>query len=309
VNDVSLEEMVCPVDIPAGHHRPLETSRIFVGHVGIDTYSESSLVHRILHHALHGGATHQIVTVNAQIYVLAQKWDRYRKCLDSAEYVCADGMPLAWACNHLGGVKVPRVAGVDLIERLCEGGAADGLSVFLLGGRPNSAELAARKLSQRYPGLRIAGVSCPDWGFETSADTLRPVIDQIAKAKPHILFAALGAPKQELLIEDYIRPLNVPIPVGVGGSFEILSGFIDRAPMWMQSSGLEWAFRLSKDPKRLWRRYLIGNAEFLWSVLKWKLQMFSTDRESLPEQAAPGRRNSGMIATDPSVEYGFIPKS
>jgi N-acetylglucosaminyldiphosphoundecaprenol N-acetyl-beta-D-mannosaminyltransferase len=250
---------------------PHNTPRMSIGHVGMDTYSRAALIAEVLDHALHGTVTRQIVTVNAQIYVLADKSARYRECLFTADYLCADGMPLVWACDRLGGLKVPRIAGVDLIQHLCRHGAADGLSVFLLGGRPDMANKTARNLSRRYPGLKIAGVSCPDWGFEKHEDTLNPVLEQIAQAKPHILFAGLGAPKQELLIDEHIRPLNVPIAIGIGGSFEILSGSVERAPEWMQSSGLEWTFRFCQEPGRLWKRYLVGNAEFLWSVAKWRL--------------------------------------
>jgi N-acetylglucosaminyldiphosphoundecaprenol N-acetyl-beta-D-mannosaminyltransferase len=243
-----------------------------IGHVGIDTYSESALIEEVLDHALHGVGTRQIVTVNAQLYVLAEKSLRYRECLYTADYLCADGMPIVWACNRLGGLKVPRIAGVDLIQHLCRRGAADGLRVFLLGGRPQAANMTARSLSQRYPGLQIAGVSCPDWGFEKREETLNPVLEQIALSKPHILFAGLGAPKQEFLIDEHIRPLKIPIAIGIGGSFEILAGSVERAPEWMQSRGLEWTFRLRQEPRRLWKRYLIGNAEFLWSLAKWRLQ-------------------------------------
>ncbi len=251
---------------------PRKCPRTSIGHLGLDSYSQADLIAEVLDHALHGSVTRQIVTVNAQIYVLADKSPRYRECLFTADYLCADGMPLVWACDRLGGLKIPRIAGVDLIEHLCRDGAADGLSVFLLGGRPNTANKTARNLSIRYPGLKIAGVSCPDWGFEKSEETLNPVLDQIAHAKPHILFAGLGAPKQELLIDEHIRPLNVPIAIGIGGSFEILSGSVERAPEWMQSRGLEWTFRLRQEPGRLWKRYLVGNAEFLWSVAKWRIQ-------------------------------------
>ncbi len=245
--------------------------RMSIGHVGIDTYSESALVEEVLEHAVYGSSTRQIVTVNAQLYVLAEKSRRFRECLKTADYLCADGMPIVWACTTFGGRRVPRIAGVDLIEHLCQCGAARGLSVFLLGGRPETASVTARRLSRQYPGLKIAGVSCPELGFEKCEETLSPVLEQIAKARPHILFVGLGAPKQEFFIDEHIRPLKVPIAVGIGGSFEILSGSIERAPKWMQSSGLEWAFRLHQEPRRLWKRYLIGNAEFLWSVAKWRL--------------------------------------
>ena len=281
MDEATVYEMRDLVYSPVGYPWPAQNQRTIIGHVGINTYSEPSFIKEILDHALHGGATRQIVTVNAQIYVLADKCLEYRKCLDSAEYLCSDGKPLAWACNHLAGVWVPRITGVDLIDDLCRRGAANGLSIFLLGGQPGTAMKTARILSRRHPGLRIAGVSCPDWGFETSEETLEPVIGQIAKAKPNILFVALGAPKQEFFIDHSIRPLNVPIAIGVGGSFEILSGAVNRAPLWMQSSGLEWAFRLFKDPGRLWKRYTIGNAEFVRSVALWKLRTIALHHRML----------------------------
>lgn len=245
--------------------------RVSIGNVGIDTYSQSALIDEVLEHAFNGCDTRQIVTVNAQLYLLADKSLRYRECLNRAEYLCADGMPLVWACNQLGGLRIPRIAGVDLIEGLCRRGATRGLSVFFLGGRPETAELTAGILSRRYPGLKIAGFSCPDWGFEKQSETLDPVLNQIAQAKPHILFAGLGAPKQEFLIDEHIRRLKVPVAIGIGGSFEILSGSLLRAPEWMQTGGLEWAFRLIQEPGRLWKRYLFGNMGFLWSVTRWRL--------------------------------------
>jgi N-acetylglucosaminyldiphosphoundecaprenol N-acetyl-beta-D-mannosaminyltransferase len=260
--------------------------RINIGSVAIDKYSPTALVDEVLQHALHGRVTRQVVTVNAQFYVLAQKSRRFRECLREASYICADGMPIVWACNTVGEGNVPRVAGVDLMEQLCQQGAAEGLRIFLLGGRPEAATATAAVLSNRYPGLQIAGVNCPLFGFERRAHSLQQVLDHIASAKPHVLFVGLGAPKQEFLIRDHIRALNVPLAVGIGGSFEIVSGVLNRAPMWMQSSGLEWAFRFFQEPGRLWKRYLIGNAAFLWHIAKWRLERVAFDlSHRLPESA------------------------
>jgi N-acetylglucosaminyldiphosphoundecaprenol N-acetyl-beta-D-mannosaminyltransferase len=253
-------------------HSEKKVPRMSIGHVGIDAYSESDLIDEVLQHALHGGSTRQIVTVNAQFYVLAESSRPFRECLKGADYICADGMPIVWTCAMFVGRRVPRIAGVDLIENLCRRGAARGLRVFLLGGRPGTASTTAHNLSQRFPGIKIAGVSCPEFGFETSEATLNPVLAQIAQAKPHILFVGLGTPKQEFFIDKHVRPLNVPIAIGIGGSFEILSGSLERAPKWMQSAGLEWSFRLGQEPQRLCKRYLVGNTRFLWSVIKWRLR-------------------------------------
>jgi N-acetylglucosaminyldiphosphoundecaprenol N-acetyl-beta-D-mannosaminyltransferase len=249
--------------------------RLDIGSIAVDQYSQTALVDEILHHALFGDTTRQLVTANAQFYVFAQKSRRFRECLRDADYICADGMPIVWACNSLYGGRVRRIAGVNLIEKLCQRGATHRLRVFLLGGRPGAANTTAEILKRRHPGIQIAGVSCPPFGFERREDSLREVLDQIASAKPHVLFVGLGAPKQEFFIDHHIRSLRVPLVIGIGGSFEILSGKLRRAPAWMQSSGLEWAYRLSQEPARLWRRYLIGNSEFLWHVVKSRLTSVS----------------------------------
>jgi N-acetylglucosaminyldiphosphoundecaprenol N-acetyl-beta-D-mannosaminyltransferase len=245
--------------------------RLDIGSIAVDQYSETALVDEVLHHALFGRTARQLVTANAQFYVLAQKSRRFRECLHDADYICADGMPIVWACNSLYGGRVRRIAGVALIEELCQRGAAHKLRVFLLGGKPGAATATAGILKKRRPGIQIAGVCCPEYGFERREDSLQKVLDQIAAAKPNVLFVGLGAPKQEFLIHHHIRPLRVPLAIGIGGSFEILSGRLKRAPIWMQKSGLEWAYRLSQEPSRLWQRYLIGNAEFLWHIVKARL--------------------------------------
>jgi N-acetylglucosaminyldiphosphoundecaprenol N-acetyl-beta-D-mannosaminyltransferase len=245
--------------------------RVNIGQIDIDQYSQTALIDEILHHALNGSSTRQVVTANAQFYVLAQKSRRFRRCLSRAEYICADGMPIVWACNSLYGGRVPRIAGVDLIERLCRHGADHSLRVFLLGGRQGTGQITAEILKRRYPGIRIAGVSCPTPGFERREDSLQAVLNEINESKAHIIFVGLGAPKQEFFIDNYIRSTRVPLAIGIGGSFELLSGKLLRAPQWMQSSGLEWVYRLSREPGRLWKRYLIGNTEFIWHIALAKL--------------------------------------
>jgi len=263
------DRAVTATDEPPLLPRP---SRMSLGNIEIDTYSEPAFTQEILDHVKHGKNTRQIVTVNAQFYVLAEKSSAFRNCLHRAEYLCADGMPIVWICKTFGGKDVPRIAGVDLIGDLCREGASQGLRVFLLGGRQGTAAATATLLEKKYPGIQIAGVVCPPWGFEQNPSALDDVLDAIQSAKPDIVFLALGAPRQELFIDRYIRPLGVPIAIGIGGSFEILSGQAPRAPEWMRSKGLEWFYRFAHEPGRLWKRYLIGNAEFVWCVCKWRLR-------------------------------------
>jgi len=255
--------------------------RLNIGSIDIDQYSQTALIDEILHHALNGDSTRQVVTANAQFYVLAQKSRRFRCCLSRAEYICADGMPIVWACNSLYGGRVRRIAGVNLIEKLCHYGSAHNLRVFLLGGRPGTGDITADVLKKRYPGIQIAGVSCPPYGFERRDDSLQVVLEEITAARAHILFVGLGAPKQEFFINNYVRSTRVPLAIGIGGSFELLSGKLQRAPQWMQSSGLEWAYRLSQEPARLWKRYLIGNTEFIWHCAIAKLASLTRRENSL----------------------------
>jgi N-acetylglucosaminyldiphosphoundecaprenol N-acetyl-beta-D-mannosaminyltransferase len=257
------------------------SARLSIGSLDIDQYSQAALIDEILYHALSGETTRHVVTANAQFYVLAQKSRRFRKCLSSAEYICADGMPIVWACNSLYGGHIPRIAGVNLIEKICQYGADHNLRVFLFGGRPGTGTITADILKRRYPGIQIAGVSCPNYGFERREHSLQAALDEIAAAKPHILFVGLGAPKQEFFINNYVRSIRVPLAIGVGGSFELLSGRLERAPQWMQASGLEWLYRLSQEPGRLWKRYLIGNSEFLWHIALAKLASMTRREEDL----------------------------
>jgi len=279
-------------DVPPGAPLPVDrrrTQRVRIGNLGIDTLSRTRMLNDIVAHALRGGHTRQIVTVNAQICVLAEKDARFRDCLHRAEFCCADGMPIAWAANRLAATPnplrrnpVPRIAGVDLIEDICRAGAPRGLRIFLLGGVPGAARAAAAVLAASYPGIRVTGVSCPPFHFEQEPNTLQPVLDQIAAARTDVLFVALGAPRQELFIDEHIRPLAVPIAIGVGGSFEIISGAINRAPLWMQRAGLEWLYRLRQEPRRLWKRYLVGNAEFLLHLARWKASSSSHSQLMTP---------------------------
>ncbi len=260
-------QAICPMPSQA----PSQVSRIRLGPLALDTYTLRGFVVEIIHHALHGTRTRQVVTANAQFFVLADKDTRFRQCVEDAEYICADGMALVWACNKLTSTRIERINGTNLIEDICREGAVQGLRIFLFGGKPGTAEATGALLEARYPGIVVAGHSCPPFGFERSPETLAPVLDAVAAAKPHVVFVSLGAPKQEYFIHDHLKPLGVPLAIGIGGSFELLSGQIRRAPVWMQNTGLEWAFRFAQEPRRLWKRYLVGNTEFLLRLVKWKL--------------------------------------
>ncbi len=243
---------------------PAEKKRIPVGLIDVDNYPPNELTDRLIFNSLTSESTRHVVTANAQFYVMAERLRRFRKCLERAEYVCADGFSIQLACKWLGKTPVVRCPGVDLVHDLCKEGASHGLRVYLLGGSPGSASASAQILAQCYPGLVVVGTDCPPLHFEKHADTLNAVLTRLANARPHVVFVGLGAPKQEYFIDQHIRPLRISVAVGVGGTFEMISGRVPRAPGWIRHIGMEWCYRLLKEPRRLWRRYLIGNLEFLF---------------------------------------------
>jgi N-acetylglucosaminyldiphosphoundecaprenol N-acetyl-beta-D-mannosaminyltransferase len=235
----------------------------------VTTLSRQALADHLIRHIFDGASTQHVVTANAQFYVLAERDGRFRQCLAEADYICADGLPIVRMCNWMGAVEVERITGVDLIPLLCERAAELDLPVYLLGGTRGSAAATASLLMDRYRKLRVCGVGCPPEGFENSREVLTEVVRSIARAKPAIIFIAFGAPKQEYFIQQHIKPLGIPVAVGVGGSFELLSGVRRRAPGWAQAAGMEWAFRLAQEPRRLAKRYLLGNSVFSYYALRY----------------------------------------
>jgi N-acetylglucosaminyldiphosphoundecaprenol N-acetyl-beta-D-mannosaminyltransferase len=202
---------------------------------------------------------------------LLEKERRFQEVYDRADLVIPDGISLLIAAWLYGRSLQQRIAGVDLFRELCARAAEADLQVFLLGGRPGSAELAASALKRDNPRLKCA-TYCPPFGFEQSANDLQQTKDAIIAARPDILFVALGAPKQEYWIYDHGLQLSVPVCIGVGGSFEIVGGVVPRAPLWTQNIGCEWCYRLYREPRRMWRRYLIGNLKFGSIVLRQRIR-------------------------------------
>lgn len=220
---------------------------------------------RLVRHASEKGPTQLVISLNGQIFVLARKIPALADIIRRAEEVTLDGISVCKGIEWLSGRKVERIQGVDMVGRLCEHANPYGLRVMLLGGRPGAAEKTRSLLAERCPGLTL-GINCPPMGFDRDEEALEQVRESIRSFAPDILFVAFGAPKQELFMDRQIRPLNVPVVMAVGGSFEMISGMIRRAPVWMQNAGLEWFFRMLMEPRRLLWRYLSTNTIFLWAL-------------------------------------------
>lgn len=246
-------------------------ARVGVGHALVDNCSSEEVCASIIAHARIQGKPAYVITPNAQHIVLLEKERRLQEIYDQADLVVADGISLLIAARLYGRSLKQRVAGVDIFKRLCGLAAEARLHVFLLGGRPGSAELAAKALQSAHPGLRCT-TYCPSLGFEQDKVALAETAQAIKAARPDILFVAFGAPKQEYWIYDHGMQLSVPVCIGVGGSFEIVGGVVPRAPQWAQDIGCEWLYRLCREPRRMWRRYLIGNLEFAVIVLRQRIR-------------------------------------
>jgi len=206
----------------------------------------------------------QHAAVNAAKLVRLQKEPALRDAIARCELVLADGQPVVWAARLLGHRVPERVAGIDLMEALFALAAERGYGVYLLGARPQVIAEAAARIQARFPSLRLAGYR---HGYFTPEEE-GEVVDAIANAGPDLLFVALETPAKELFVARLGERLAVPFVMGVGGALDVLAGARRRAPRWAQRAGLEWAFRLAQEPRRLLRRYLVGNTRFVWLVTR-----------------------------------------
>jgi N-acetylglucosaminyldiphosphoundecaprenol N-acetyl-beta-D-mannosaminyltransferase len=245
--------------------RPKDSVRISIGHALVDNCSFEQAETAIINHAVADGEASHVITPNAQHIVLIHADARLRQIYRKADLVVPDGVSLLLAAHLFGHRFKERVSGVDLLESLCGRAAASNLNVFFLGGRPDAADLAAVRLRERNPALQVQ-TYCPPLGFENDPVELNHIDNLIRRARPRILFVALGAPKQEYWIYNHGRKLGVSVCIGVGGSFEMVGGLVGRAPKFVQKLGCEWLYRLYLEPRRMWRRYLIGNSQFLLLV-------------------------------------------
>ncbi len=234
-----------------------------------------------------------VFTPNAQHVCLLRSRADFRAAYRDAALILADSVPLVWASRWLGRPLGSRVAGSDLLPALCEAAAADGLRVFFLGAAPGVGALAARNLRERFPRLSVAGVCSPPWGFQQSPRSDLQVVRSVRAARPDILFVALGSPKGEVWAWRHRSALGVPVVACVGAALDFAAGAQVRAPGWMRGLGLEWSFRLAREPRRLWKRYLIGNMHFLFLLVKEIVRDRTAAERPAPAAPARGKTSCG----------------
>ncbi|WP_258358821.1 WecB/TagA/CpsF family glycosyltransferase [Moorella sulfitireducens] len=208
------------------------------------------------------GTPHHVVTLNAEIAYRACREPGLQAVINRAHLVTADGAGILWAARKLGTPLPERVTGIDLIQALAAEGARRGWRFFLYGAAPGVAGEAAARLQREHPGLTVAG-TCH--GYLTPGE-IPSLVEAIKAARPHILLVGLGAPRQEYWIAAHLEELGVPVAMGVGGSFDVLAGRVQRAPAWVQRLNLEWLYRVLREPARVKRTLALP--KFMLAVLR-----------------------------------------
>jgi N-acetylglucosaminyldiphosphoundecaprenol N-acetyl-beta-D-mannosaminyltransferase len=201
----------------------------------------------VLTEFVRSGQPHLVVTADASAVVTAARDPDFRAVIQSADLVTPDSAGILWAARRLGRPLPERVSGVDLAERLCELAGQYGWGVFFYGAAPGVADEASRAMHNRYPRMRIAGTA---HGFLNEREQT-DLEERIVVARPELLFVALGIPRQEKWLQSRMSRLGVPLSMGVGGTFDVFAGRVNRAPVWMQRRGLEWLYRLWKNPRKI----------------------------------------------------------
>jgi N-acetylglucosaminyldiphosphoundecaprenol N-acetyl-beta-D-mannosaminyltransferase len=223
------------------------------------------------------------ITANTHYAMLTAENPDLSSINQRAAFVVADGAPLVWASRWRGSPLPERVAGSDLIIELCAKAAQQRYRVFFLGGAPGVAEEAARRLQARYVNLQVVGTECPPFR-ELAPEEQATLTAHIRSARPDILFVAFGQPKGERWIDRHFAELEVPVSVQVGASLNFAAGRVHRAPHWMQAAGLEWAFRLALEPRRLFTRY----ARNAWFILRMVIRdLAPVSKRSRPLHSTP----------------------
>jgi N-acetylglucosaminyldiphosphoundecaprenol N-acetyl-beta-D-mannosaminyltransferase len=206
-----------------------------------------------------------VALTNVNNVMEARHNQRFHAAMDAMDLSLPDGMPLAWLARRLGHRNARRIAGPDFVPAFCEATAQRHYRHYFYGSAPGIAEQMGENLKKMAPGMEIAGAFSPPFrALSAEEDTY--IVEMINRAKPDVLWVGLGCPKQEYWVVEHRHRLNVPVILAVGQAFDIHAGVLKRAPRWMREHGLEWLFRLLSEPRRLWRRYLLSNSQFVFYV-------------------------------------------
>lgn len=220
-------------------------NRIAVLDVMIDVVTMKEAVETVKQFILQKNSS-LIVTPNAEMIMMANQDKQLANIINHADLVVPDGAGVVWAARYQGDYMPERVAGYDLVQNLLIEAAKEKYRIYFLGGAPGIAEKAKKIAEERYLGVQIVGTHNGFFSIEDESE----IVNEIRRCQPDILLVALGVPRQEKWLEKYKKELNIPVAIGIGGTFDVMAGAVQRAPLWMQRYNLEWLFRLLSEPKR-----------------------------------------------------------
>lgn len=213
-----------------------------------------------------------VVAVNVDVIVKIEKDPYLKQISDYADLTLVDGKPLVWISKiHKKPVKA-KISGSDLVPKLCSVASQKGYSVFILGGKDGVAVQAKSNLIQQFPGINIVGTYAPPLGFEKNNIELEKINNLISEVKPNILIVCFGCPKQEKWIYENYQKYDANVSICAGATVDFLAGNIKRAPRWMSEFGLEWFYRFTREPKRLFKRYFLDDMKIIKLITKYKIQ-------------------------------------
>jgi N-acetylglucosaminyldiphosphoundecaprenol N-acetyl-beta-D-mannosaminyltransferase len=251
---------------PMPHASPYKAPSYEVLGVRVDAVQIPDVVSHMEEWIRRRDACRYIAVTDMHSLMQAQHAESFKKILLDADLVVPDGFPLVWLGRRKGLALRRRVYGPELMERFCEESTSQGYRHFFYGGAQGVAEDLSICLAARFPGLQIAGAYCPPFRPLTQQED-EEVVAMINSVRADVVWVGLGAPKQERWMSEHKGRLKAPVLVGVGAAFDFQTGRIAQAPQWMREHGLEWLFRLLREPGRLWRRYLIYGTQFVALVL------------------------------------------
>ena len=228
------------------------------------------------------GVPTQHVVINANKVNLMNEDPELKRIVNECPLINADGISILWAAKFLGVPIKDRVTGVDLFLNLVELANEKGYKIYLFGAREEVVKKAKRNLERKYPNLQIVGYRN---GYFTEEDEPE-IVRNMQESGADIMFVGFSSPKKEYWINKYIDQLGIPFVMGVGGSFDYLAGETVRAPKWVRNRGFEWVYRLVQEPRRMWRRYVIGNAQFVGYTVKTRIE-----QDKAGAKRAAGSRN------------------
>ncbi|QHI71302.1 WecB/TagA/CpsF family glycosyltransferase [Aminipila terrae] len=214
----------------------------------------------------------QHVVINASKVNIMQKDKKLTDIINSCSLINADGASIVWASKVLGIPLKERVTGIDLFMSLIELANEKKYKIYLFGAKEEVIIRVKEIFETKYPNLNITGYRN---GYFAESDE-PAIVENMAESRADMMFVAFSSPKKEYWVNKYINQLNIPFVMGVGGSFDVVAGVTERAPIWMQQHSLEWFYRLIQEPRRMWRRYIIGNAKFVLLTYKTKFKMAKT---------------------------------